>query len=89
MKVLSQVASHIQLVRPPCKGGCVLKKIVVVCCSVPLLTAASFAQSQVNVQKWPERPVRIVIGFSAGSSTDFTARVIGPKLSELWKQPVV
>jgi tripartite-type tricarboxylate transporter receptor subunit TctC len=33
--------------------------------------------------------VRIVIGFSAGSSTDFTARVVGPKLSELWKQPVV
>jgi len=63
--------------------------IVSVCCSVGLVAASASAQSQVNAQKWPERPVRIVIGFSAGSSTDFTARVIGPKLSELWKQPVV
>ena len=64
-------------------------KAIVWICSVWLAGASSFAQSQVDPQKWPERPVRIVIGFSAGSSTDFTARVIGPKLSEIWKQPVV
>lgn len=69
-------------------GGCVLRAIVSVCL-VWLIGFSSFAQSQMSAQKWPERPVRIVIGFSAGSSTDFTARVIGPKLSELWKQPVV
>jgi tripartite-type tricarboxylate transporter receptor subunit TctC len=66
-----------------------LKTLASIGCSVWLVAASSLAQSQVNVQKWPERPVRIVIGFSAGSSTDFTARVVGPKLSELWKQPVV
>ena len=58
-------------------------------CSLLLLGASSFAHAQVREKNWPERPVRIVIGFSAGSSTDFTARVIGPKLSELWKQPVI
>ena len=66
-----------------------MRAIVSVLCSAGLFAISSLAQSQVNVQKWPERPVRIVIGFSAGSSTDFTARTVGPKLSELWKQPVV
>lgn len=52
--------------------------------------AASFCvQAQAIAQDWPQRPVRIVIGFSPGSATDFTARTIGPKLSELWRQPVV
>ncbi len=64
-------------------------RTIVCLCSAWLIGVSSYAQSQVSAQKWPERPVRIVIGFSAGSSTDFTARVIGPRLSELWKQPVV
>jgi tripartite-type tricarboxylate transporter receptor subunit TctC len=33
--------------------------------------------------------VRIVIGFSPGSATDITARLIGPKLSEIWGQSVI
>ena len=66
-----------------------MRTIVSAGCLVWLAGAASFAQSQAVAQNWPERPVRIVIGFSPGSSTDFTARVIGPKLSELWRQPVV
>src|SRR5262249_15421291 len=39
--------------------------------------------------KFPTKPVRIVTGFSAGSAPDITARMIGPKLSEMWGQPVV
>src|SRR5215510_13649266 len=39
--------------------------------------------------KFPTKPVRIVVGFSAGSATDISARMIGPKLSEMWGQPVV
>ena len=66
-----------------------MRTTVRVCCSVWLVAAASFAQLAVSAQDWPVRPVRIVIGFSPGSSTDFTARTIGPKLSELWKQPVI
>ena len=44
------------------------------------------AQAQ---QKFPTKPVRIVVGFSPGSATDITARLIAPKLSDLWGQPVV
>jgi tripartite-type tricarboxylate transporter receptor subunit TctC len=43
----------------------------------------------VAAQKFPEKPIRLVSPFSAGSATDFFARIIGPKLSESWGQPVV
>ncbi len=38
---------------------------------------------------WPTRPVRLVVGFSPGSATDLSARMLGPKLAEIWGQPVV
>lgn len=66
-----------------------MRTIVGLVCTLSLVGISSFAQSQDNAQNWPQRPVRIVIGFTPGSSTDFTARTIGPKLSELWKQPVI
>ena len=40
-------------------------------------------------QNFPTKPVRFVVGFSPGSATDFTARMFGAKLSELWGQPVI
>ena len=38
---------------------------------------------------WPSRPVRLVVGFTAGSSTDVTARLFAQRFSEAWGQPVV
>lgn len=42
-----------------------------------------------HAQNWPLRPVRLVVGFSVGGPMDVTARILGPKLAELWGQPVV
>ncbi len=50
---------------------------------------ATTLAAQVQAQKFPEKPIRLVSPFSAGSATDFFARVIGPKLTESWGQPVV
>ncbi|MFZ9555023.1 MAG: tripartite tricarboxylate transporter substrate binding protein, partial [Limnohabitans sp.] len=40
-------------------------------------------------QGFPSKPVRIVIPFATGGSTDANARIIQDKLSQLWGQPVV
>jgi tripartite-type tricarboxylate transporter receptor subunit TctC len=38
---------------------------------------------------FPNRPVKIVVGYPAGSGNDLIARAVGNRLSEMWKQPVV
>jgi tripartite-type tricarboxylate transporter receptor subunit TctC len=45
-----------------------------------------FAQTQ---QKFPSKPIRLVVPSSPGGPPDVLARVIGPKMSEAWGQPVV
>src|SRR5438552_8193021 len=42
-----------------------------------------------HAQAYPTRPVRIVVAFSAGGTTDILARSIGQQLSERLKQPFV
>jgi tripartite-type tricarboxylate transporter receptor subunit TctC len=38
---------------------------------------------------FPERPVRIVVGFAPGGSIDTLARILAPRLAEKWGQAVV
>ncbi len=54
-----------------------------------MAAGAANAQSNTAQTKWPERPVKLVVGFTAGSATDVSARVMAQKFSEAWGQPVV
>src|SRR2546423_7881696 len=40
-------------------------------------------------QAWPQKPVRFIVPFAAGGTTDIAARLLGEKLSQAWGQPVV
>ncbi len=51
--------------------------------SLSLAAGAAFAQA------YPSKPIRIVVPFAAGGTSDILARAIGPKLTEAWGQPVV
>ena len=57
-----------------------------VAAALGFLGAACSAQAQ---QHYPARPVRMIVAFTAGSETDFFARIVGQKLSESWSQQVV
>lgn len=48
-----------------------------------VFSAVAFSQS------FPNKPVRLVIAFTPGSSTDIIGRVVAAKLQEMWGQPVV
>src|SRR5256714_4681613 len=48
---------------------------------------ALLAVSTANAQ-YPARPVRVIVGYAAGSSTDIVARVMADRLAAHWKQSV-
>jgi tripartite-type tricarboxylate transporter receptor subunit TctC len=53
-------------------------------------TAALSAVSRIaRAQTYPSRPVRIIVGFAAGSAFDILARLIGQRLSERLGQPFI
>src|SRR5918993_4528543 len=51
--------------------------------------AAGTAAPPVAAQDYPNRPVRIVVGFIPGSSADITARVLGNRMSQILGQQFV
>ena len=52
-------------------------------------TAATTALPAQAQEKFPTKPVRIVVGFTPGSATDITARMVASKLSDIWGQSLV
>jgi len=54
-----------------------------------LLAAFAMLAQPARADDYPSRPVRLIVGFAAGSSGDVIARIVAHKLSELLKQNVV
>jgi len=53
--------------------------LLAICCALPAARAAEY----------PDRPIRIIVPFTPGGSTDILARMIGQKLTEAWGQQVI
>lgn len=51
------------------------------------LSVASVAPGY--AQKYPDRPVKVIVPYTAGGGTDSVARAVSQKLAELWKQAVI
>jgi len=56
---------------------------------VALSAAGTICSTQALAADWPQRPVRFILPFGAGSAADTVARVLGDNLSARWGQPVV
>ena len=62
------------------------EKVLVVCAvALGALLVVDHAQSQ----SYPNKPIRLIVGFPPGGGTDVVARIIAPGLSENLGQPVV
>ena len=57
--------------------------------AMALAALGALAAAPAQAQSWPAQPVRIIVPFSPGTGMDILARTLGPKLSQMWAQPVV
>ena len=53
--------------------------------AVLLTTAATLAWAQA----YPNKPVKLLVGFPAGGGLDVLARIVGQRVSEQWGQPII
>ncbi|MEW5862406.1 MAG: tripartite tricarboxylate transporter substrate binding protein [Pseudomonadota bacterium] len=54
-----------------------------------LAALLALGPAQAHAQAWPERPVRVIVAFAAGGSTDVAVRAISDRLAQSLGQPVV
>lgn len=56
---------------------------------VAIASLAVVAAAPAVAQDWPARPIKLIVPFPPGGPTDTASRVVGQKLAERLKQPVV
>jgi tripartite-type tricarboxylate transporter receptor subunit TctC len=64
--------------------ACLLHRARVMVCLALALSSAALAQSG-----YPNRPVKILVGFSPGTAPDLAARILADRFSDLWGTPFV
>lgn len=53
------------------------------------LACALSGAASAAAQNYPNKPIRLIVGYSAGGGTDVIARIVGLRLSEVLGQPIV
>jgi tripartite-type tricarboxylate transporter receptor subunit TctC len=65
------------------------RSVIVLGFAIAILTAAICTQTADATDTYPNRPIRLLVGFGAGGPTDIPARFIAEKLGAALGQPVV
>ena len=66
-----------------------MKSTVFCASALVALVAGAATAAHGQQQKFPSKPIRMIVPFGAGSQTDILARMIGQKMNENWGQQVV
>ena len=61
----------------------------IACLALGTLFVTPAVHAQSKVSQWPDRPIRMIVPFSAGGPIDIVARRVAQKLSDALKTPVV
>jgi tripartite-type tricarboxylate transporter receptor subunit TctC len=80
-RVLAAWATPTETRSPPVKK--LIRQLLLCLFAMPLAGAAATA-----ADKYPERPIRIIVPFPPGGGTDTVARTVAARLSERWNVPV-
>ena len=57
--------------------------------SIAVATAFALTALPALAQKYPSKPIRIVVPYTPGGPTDILARAVGQSMNEAWGQPVI
>lgn len=60
------------------KSRCILLTGILAAAALPALA-----------QTWPSKPIRVIVPYGPGASTDNVTRIYGQKMTEAWGQPVI
>ena len=63
----------------------VARGFIAILLSVPLLCVGSLALAQ----NYPTKPIRVIVPYPPGGTSDILARLIGNKITEAWRQQVI
>lgn len=66
-----------------------MKSIAIIFAGALVVTLPAVAATNDEIARFPTKPIRVVVPYSAGGQPDITARLIGARLAETWKHQVV
>ena len=57
--------------------------------AIPALLCSAFTAPAMASEKWPDRPIRLIVNFAPGGAADVMGRAISPTMSQVLGQSVV
>ena len=81
--------THLSTARRSLLRAGLLPAVAALTLALPVATSAQTQTQAQSAADWPAKPIRLVVPYAPGGSSDTLGRMIAKHLSEAFKQPVV